>query len=81
MLPQNLAEAWRAMQLGRLRRRLRCRLALHSIILPTVPFLGPLPSRRFVLAHLTDTDPRVKEEGIPRTHGPAIYSWFAHAFT
>lgn len=38
------------------------------------------PCRRFVLAHLTDTDPRTREEGIPRIHGPAVYSWFAHAF-
>lgn len=36
---------------------------------------------RFMLAHLTDTDPTVREEGIPRTHGPAMYNWFAHAYT
>lgn len=33
------------------------------------------------MAHLTDTDPNTREEGIPRFFGPMMYQWFARAFT
>ncbi len=43
---------------------------------------GGLPANySFMVAHLTDTDPNVREEGIPGTMGPAVMRWFAHAFT
>lgn len=43
--------------------------------------LRPLHPSRFMMAHLTDTDPRTREEGIPRFFGPMMYQWFAKAFT
>lgn len=43
---------------------------------------GGMPANfSFVMAHLTDTNPEVREEGIPATMGPAIMRWFAQAYT
>lgn len=43
---------------------------------------GGLPANfAFVRAHLTDTDPHIREEGIPATMGPPVFRWFAHAYT
>ncbi|EFN53714.1 hypothetical protein CHLNCDRAFT_136556 [Chlorella variabilis] len=43
---------------------------------------GGLPANySFMVAHLTDTNPDVREEGIPATMGPALMRWFAHAYT
>lgn len=43
---------------------------------------GGLPANySFMMAHLTDTNPDVREEGIPATMGPAVMRWFAHAYT
>ena len=43
---------------------------------------GGLPANlSFVLGHMTDTDPNIREEGIPKNMSPAIFRWFAHAHT
>ena len=43
---------------------------------------GGLPANlSFVLGHMTDTDPNIREEGIPANMSPAIFRWFAHAHT
>ena len=43
---------------------------------------GGLPANfSFMFAHLTDTNPNVREEGIPGTMGPALMRWFARAYT
>ena len=72
-----LRDRYASLPADRIEAMIRAPVGLHGAVQK-----GGLPANfPFVVAHLTDTNPNVREEGIPATMGPAIFRWFAQAYT